>query len=93
MVAVTARGASGALRASLAAARAGALRGVGRAARNTVAAFLAVASALLAARAVAGLALVAYGAWLAWPPAGFIVAGAGLLADRASEELRARSTE
>lgn len=93
MVAVTARGASGALRASLAAVWAGALRGVGRAGRRVVSALLGVAAALLAARAVAGLALVAYGAWLAWPPAGFIVAGAGLLADRASEELRARSTQ
>lgn len=26
-----------------------------------------------------GAGLVAYGAWLAWPPAGFIVAGLGLL--------------
>lgn len=93
MVTATAPGADGAFRARLVAARAGTLRGVGRAARNTVAAVLGVAAVLLAARAVAGLALVAYGAWLAWPPAGFIVAGAGLLADRASEELRARSTE
>jgi len=23
-----------------------------------------------------GFALIAYGAWLAWPPAGFVVAGA-----------------
>ncbi|MFD9943205.1 hypothetical protein ACFWYW_14570 [Nonomuraea sp. NPDC059023] len=30
-----------------------------------------------------GLGLAAYGAWLAWPPAGFITAGALLLADRA----------
>jgi hypothetical protein len=27
---------------------------------------------------LAGVALVAYGAWLAWPPAGFVVAGAAL---------------
>lgn len=39
---------------------------------------------LQASRAVPGLAgagLVAYGAWLAWPPAGFISAGALVLAD------------
>ncbi|MEU8270142.1 hypothetical protein AB0B89_23660 [Sphaerisporangium sp. NPDC049002] len=30
-----------------------------------------------------GLLLVSYGAWLAWPPAGFITPGALLLADRA----------
>lgn len=29
---------------------------------------------------VAGLGLVAYGAWLAWQPAGFMVAGVLLLA-------------
>lgn len=29
-----------------------------------------------------GLLLVAYGCWLAWAPAGFIAAGALLLADR-----------
>lgn len=28
-----------------------------------------------------GLAALSYGAWLAWPPAGFMVAGAGVLAD------------
>lgn len=41
-----------------------------------------VAVGLLAVRGLAGVALVAYGAWLAWPPAGFIVAGVALLADR-----------
>jgi hypothetical protein len=30
----------------------------------------------------AGALLVSYGAWQAWPPAGFIVAGAFLLAER-----------
>lgn len=33
--------------------------------------------------------LVSYGAWLAWPPAGFIAAGVLLLADRAWEQMRA----
>jgi hypothetical protein len=36
-----------------------------------------------------GVALVAFGAWLAWPPAGFITAGVLLLADRAWEQIRA----
>lgn len=35
-----------------------------------------------------GVALVAYGAWMAWPPAGFIVGGLALLADRAWEQAR-----
>lgn len=91
MIAVSAPGVRGAFRASLAAAWTGTLQGVGRAARAVLSAFLAAVAALLAARAVAGLLLVAYGAWLAWHPAGFIVAGVGLLADRVSEELRARS--
>lgn len=38
---------------------------------------------------LAGLGLVAYGAWLWWPPAGFIAAGALLLADRVWEQARA----
>lgn len=38
---------------------------------------------------LAGVGLLAYGAWLAWPPAGFIVAGALLLADAAWEQNRA----
>lgn len=37
---------------------------------------------------MAGLALVAYGAWLWWPPAGFIAAGTLLLADRIWEQSR-----
>jgi hypothetical protein len=36
-----------------------------------------------------GLALIAYGAWLWWPPAGFMAAGVLLLADRAWEQARA----
>jgi hypothetical protein len=31
---------------------------------------------------VTGVCLVSYGAWLAWAPAGFIVAGGLLLADQ-----------
>jgi hypothetical protein len=38
-----------------------------------------VVSAALTASFVAGLALLAYGAWLAWPPAGFITAGVALI--------------
>lgn len=33
-----------------------------------------------AAAALGGAGLVAYGAWLAWPPAGFLVGGALLIA-------------
>lgn len=46
----------------------------------------AVLAALVAVRGVAGWLLVSYGAWLAWPPAGFIVGGGLLLADRLSDE-------
>jgi hypothetical protein len=35
-----------------------------------------------------GVMLVSYGAWLAWPPAGFLAAGVLLLADRAWTQLR-----
>lgn len=41
-----------------------------------------------AAPGVGGLALVSYGAWLAYHPAGFVVAGAGLLADRIADARR-----
>jgi hypothetical protein len=34
---------------------------------------------------LAGLGLVAYGCWLAYPPAGSMVAGLGLLVDRWDE--------
>lgn len=40
------------------------------------------AGALRALPGVVGLALVAFGFWLAWPPLGFIAAGALLLVDR-----------
>jgi hypothetical protein len=48
-------------------------------------------AAVLAVRGIAGAALVAAGAWMAWPPAGFIVAGAALLADRILDD-RPRGT-
>lgn len=35
-----------------------------------------------------GLVLVSYGAWLAWPPAGWMAAGLLLLADRVWEQIR-----
>lgn len=38
---------------------------------------------------VAGVGLLAYGAWLAWPPAGFMLAGFMLVVDRAWEQVRA----
>lgn len=38
---------------------------------------------------LAGVGILAYGAWLAWEPAGFIVGGMLLLADRAWEQIRA----
>ncbi|MEV4001005.1 hypothetical protein [Actinomadura sp. NPDC049753] len=59
-----------------------------RAAAAAGTALRAVFTAVLAVRALAGVMLVAYGAWLAWPPAGFIVAGAALLADRLDDRRR-----
>lgn len=37
---------------------------------------------------LAGLALVSYGAWLAWPPAGFLTAGVLVLADQIADRPR-----
>lgn len=37
-----------------------------------------------------GLGLVAYGAWLAWPPAGFLTAGGLLVADQVADRLMGR---
>lgn len=37
-----------------------------------------------------GWVLVSVGAWLAWPPAGFLTAGALLLADQIADRLTAR---
>ncbi|MBB2914865.1 hypothetical protein FHS43_006177 [Streptosporangium becharense] len=42
---------------------------------------------------LAGLALMAYGAWLAWPPAGWMTAGGLLLVDRAWEQIRTDRSE
>lgn len=40
------------------------------------------AAAIRFGPSVAGTALVSYGAWLAWQPAGFLVAGSLILADQ-----------
>lgn len=86
MVTVTVPGARGALTRRLAAVRARLGRTVKGAPGRAGAAASAVGGALLAVQALAGLALVAFGAWMAWPPAGPIVAGAGLIADRLLDE-------
>lgn len=44
-----------------------------------------VLTAVVASRAVTGLLLISYGAWLAYRPAGFVVAGVLLLADRLTD--------
>jgi hypothetical protein len=36
---------------------------------------------------LAGLGLVSYGAWLAWPPAGFLTAGVLVLADQVADRV------
>lgn len=41
----------------------------------------AVRIALTAAPALIGLGALAFGAWLAWPPAGFMIGGLVVLAD------------
>jgi hypothetical protein len=41
-----------------------------------------------AAPAGVGVLLLSYGAWLAWPPAGFMLAGALLLADRVHDQFQ-----
>lgn len=43
---------------------------------------------LTAGPGLAGIGLLAYGAWLAWPPAGWMIAGALLLVDRAYQRVR-----
>ncbi len=40
--------------------------------------------------ALLGLALLSYGAWLAWPPAGFLTAGALILADQIAGRMTGR---
>lgn len=46
----------------------------------------ALLATVVAVRGLVALALISYGAWLAYPPAGFVVAGALLLADRLLDE-------
>ncbi|MFF3891388.1 hypothetical protein [Streptomyces sp. NPDC001914] len=48
---------------------------------------LAVGAAWRALPGLAGLGLVAYGAWLAWPPAGFMTAGVLVLADLVADRI------
>lgn len=48
---------------------------------------------VLVGRALAGLLLISYGAWLAYRPAGFVVAGVLLLADRVAEERKELTRE
>lgn len=86
MVALTVPGAHGALRRRLAATRALFARTATAAGERGKATAATVAAALLAVQGLAGLALISFGAWLAWEPAGFIVAGVGLLADRLLDE-------
>lgn len=40
--------------------------------------------------ALLGVGLVAYGAWLAWRPAGYLAAGLLILADQVADRLPAR---
>jgi hypothetical protein len=40
-----------------------------------------------------GWVLVSFGAWLAWPPAGFLTAGALLLADQVADRASRRRPE
>ncbi|WP_141579666.1 hypothetical protein [Actinomadura sp. WMMA1423] len=61
---------------------------IARAAGAVGTALRAVLAGVLAVRALAGVVLVAYGAYEAWHPAGFIVAGAALLADRLDDRRR-----
>lgn len=53
---------------------------------SAVATLHALLAAVVALRGLAGLLLISYGAWLAYPPAGFVIAGVLLLADRVMEE-------
>lgn len=49
------------------------------------AAGMAVGALWRALPGLAGICLVSYGAWLAWPPAGFLAAGLLLLADQVAD--------
>lgn len=86
MVTVTVPASRGTLRRRVTAAWSRCGRMAASARRRVRAAVSAAGAGLLAVRALAGLALVAFGAWLAWEPAGFMVAGVGLLADRLLDE-------
>lgn len=88
MVAVGAARRPGMLRGRLAADRASRVPVGARAAGVAGAALRAVMVAVLAVRGLAGVALLAYGAWLAWEPAGFILVGLALLADRLHDDRR-----
>jgi len=90
VVAVGAAGRPGMLRRRLAARRPGAVPMGARLAGAAGTGLRAVLAGVLAVRALAGVVLVAYGAWLAWPPGGFMVAGLVLLADRLGEERKER---
>lgn len=57
------------------------------AARLAGVAGLAVGALWRALPGLAGLGLVSYGAWLAWPPAGFLMAGVLVLADTVADRL------
>jgi hypothetical protein len=46
---------------------------------------------VLAVRGLAALGLMSYGAWLVYPPAGPITAGALLLADRLADDRRVKA--
>jgi hypothetical protein len=46
---------------------------------------------VVAVRGLVALALISYGAWLAYPPAGFVTAGVLLLADRLLDERKERT--
>ncbi|HTK34560.1 MAG TPA: hypothetical protein VL358_04630 [Caulobacteraceae bacterium] len=48
------------------------------------------AEIIRSALAVVGVGLVGYGSWLAWPPAGFLLVGAMLLAASVYGTLQAR---
>lgn len=47
----------------------------------------------LAVPVFAGVGLLSFGAWLAWRPAGFMVAGALILADQVADRVSARGGE
>lgn len=86
MVAAMAPGVSGLLWRRLAGVGSRVCRGVAAGSGRAWAAVVGALGMVVAVRAVIGLGAVAYGAWLAYPPAGFIVAGVLLIADRLADE-------